>query len=61
MNDKQTNDMEAWDRFAAAALQGLLAGDRYLQTPVEEACELARQYADAMVARRRDRTKGGAT
>ena len=61
MSAKPDNDMEAWDRFAAAALQGLLAGDRYLQTPIEEACELARQYADAMVALRGERTKGGAS
>lgn len=61
---READTQAAWDRFAAAALQGLLAGDRYLETPVAESCDRAAEYADEIIGRRAAsraaREKGGA-
>lgn len=65
MNEEEKR---AWDTFAAAALQGILANSRFFTQedewvrfirPYVPAAEYAAQYADMMIDERRERFGGG--
>lgn len=61
---READTQAAWDRFAAAAMKGLFAGDTRKTMEPDEVCRLAKECADEMIAHRADsraaREKGGA-
>lgn len=63
MNEEEK---KAWDTFAAAAMQGILANSRFFTQedewfirPYAAAARYAAQYADRMIGERRERFTGG--
>lgn len=61
---READTQAAWDRFAAAAMKGLFAGDTRKTMEPDEVCRLSKECADEMVKRRAAsraaREKGGA-
>ena len=61
---READTQAAWDRFAAAAMKGLFAGDTRKTEDPDDVCRLAAECADEMLVRRAAsraaREKGGA-
>ena len=61
---READTQAAWDRFAAAAMKGLFAGDTRKTMEPDEVCRLSKECADEMIAHRAAsraaREKGGA-
>jgi len=49
---READTQAAWDRFAAAAMKGLFAGDTRKTMDPDEVCRLAAECADEMLVRR---------